>query len=211
MKVVFASHNPGKIYELQTAISPFQVEIIPQETLGVKDMPEIGLTFLENALGKARHAAKETGLPAIGDDSGLEVAALNGAPGIYSARFSGEHGNAEKNNDKLLQELKNIPEDQRHARFYCVLVYLLSYDDPTPLICEGSWSGIILKAPQGNHGFGYDPLFYDKNYLCSAAELPIQKKNQISHRGQALRELIRRLPEKMTQGFSDARAISQKS
>ena len=211
MKIVFASHNPGKIFELQTALSSFQVEIIPQEKLGVKDQPEIGLTFIENALQKARHAAKETGLPAIGDDSGLEVTVLQGAPGIYSARFSGDNATASKNNDKLLETLKDIPKEKRHARFHCVLVYLTTYDDPTPLICEGSWYGTILTAPQGENGFGYDPLFFDETEQCSAAELPIHKKNKISHRGRALDSLLKRLPEKFIHGDFYARAISQKS
>jgi XTP/dITP diphosphohydrolase len=196
MKIVFASNNTGKIHELQTLLALHHVEIIAQTTLNVKEIPETGLTFVENALIKARHASLQTGLPAIADDSGLEVAALHGAPGIYSARFAGSNATAEENISKLLSNMQSVPLDKRLARFYCVLVFLNSGYDPTPLICEGAWNGVILTAPAGKMGFGYDPIFFDPNEKCSAAELPIQKKNKISHRGQALNLLLKKLPEK---------------
>lgn len=197
MKIVFASSNSGKLYELQTLLTHYPVEIIPQTTLQVSDIPETGLTFVENALIKARHAAKQTGLPAIADDSGLEVAALHGAPGIYSARFAGTQATAKDNIKKLLLQMESIPQDKREARFYCVLVYLNSAEDPTPLICEGVWNGSILTAPVGEKGFGYDPVFFDSNENQSAAELALAIKNQISHRGKALKLLINRLSEKL--------------
>jgi XTP/dITP diphosphohydrolase len=198
MKIVFASHNGGKIRELSALVQPFNIEIIPQALLSVSEIPETGLTFVENALLKARHAALQTGLPAIADDSGLEVSALNGAPGIYSARFAGLKATAVDNNKKLLAALTNVPKAARAARYYCALVFLLHAEDPTPLICEGTWEGTILETPHGEQGFGYDPLFFDVNEQCSAAELPLAKKNQKSHRGQALRQLIAKLPEKLS-------------
>lgn len=193
MKIVFASSNQGKIRELQALLTAFQIEVIPQGVLGVSDIEETGLTFVENALLKARHAAKVTGLPAIADDSGLEVPALNHAPGIYSARFAGVGATADANIDKLLSMMHGLADDQRQARFYCALVYLSSQNDPTPLICEGSWYGKILNERQGQYGFGYDPIFFDSNENTSAALLPLTKKNEISHRGQALRALLTKL------------------
>lgn len=174
------------------------LKIIPQSELNVTAIEETGLTFVENALLKARHACRETGLPAIADDSGLEVAALNGAPGIYSARYAGPNATAKNNIEKLLSILKNIPEERRQANFHCSLVYLSHTTDPTPLICEGTWHGRILNMPQGNHGFGYDPIFYVPDQHCSAAELDLEVKNRFSHRGQALRMLVEKLPGKMS-------------
>lgn len=190
MKVVFASNNAGKIHELNVLLNEFDLSIIPQSELGVEDVPETGLTFVENALIKARHACLKTGLPAIADDSGLIVEALHGAPGIRSARFAGERASAQDNIKKLLSELAFVPDEQREARFYCVLIYLSHAEDPTPLICQGSWEGVILKSPCGEKGFGYDPIFFDPKQNCSAAELPMNIKNQISHRGKALRSLL---------------------
>lgn len=193
MKIVFASGNAGKLKELQTALEPFDITILPQASLGVTDIAETGLTFVENAILKARHASQQTGLPAIADDSGLEVDALQGAPGIYSARYAGDKANAKDNINKLLQALVSVPEQQRQANFYCVLVFLAHANDPTPLICEGIWRGVITKQPSGENGFGYDPVFFDPRENCCAAELPLAKKNTISHRGQALQQLINKL------------------
>lgn len=190
MKVVFASNNPGKVRELQALLERYHLEIIPQENLGVKDIPETGLTFIENALLKARNACEVTGLPAIADDSGLEVTALNGAPGIYSARYAGEKANAQDNIKKLLNDMSLIPNENRTAAFHCVLVYLAHAHDPTPIICHGIWQGTLLKEPTGQDGFGYDPIFFVPTENCSAAQLPLDKKNNLSHRGQALRLLM---------------------
>lgn len=198
MKIIFASNNSGKILELQTRLSQFKLHIAPQGELGVNEIPETGLSFVENAIIKARHACSQTGLPAIADDSGLEVDTLNGAPGLYSARYAGKNAKAEDNIKKLLAELASVAKNKRQARFYCVLVYLAHAEDPTPLICEGVWNGTILSEPLGNNGFGYDPIFFDPIEQFSAAQLPLDKKNQISHRGKALRLLMERLPEKLT-------------
>lgn len=195
MKIVFASNNSGKILELQSLLSSFNIQIIPQASLNVSEIEETGTTFVENAILKARHAAEQTGLPAIADDSGLEVAALSGAPGVYSARFAGINANSENNIKKLLHEMSSYPE-HRQARFYCVLVFFAHAKDATPLICEGEWPGLILSEPRGDLGFGYDPIFYDPIENASAAQLPIDKKNQISHRGKALKKLIEKLPQK---------------
>lgn len=197
MKIVFASSNQGKIHELDTLLKDMDLQCVPQATLGVEDIEETGLTFVENALLKARHAAKVTGMPALADDSGLIVDALNGAPGIYSARYAGKNATAQLNNEKLLTALKEIPKEHRTAAFCCVLVFVLSADDPRPLICEGIWRGIVLEHPKGENGFGYDPVFYDAHYAKSAAELPLNIKNTISHRGQALQLLLKKLPEKL--------------
>lgn len=197
MKIVFASNNQGKIHEMQTLFAGLDLQLIKQSELGVDEVEETGLTFVENALLKARHAAKITGLPAIADDSGLIVNVLNGAPGIYSARYAGKNASSQHNIEKLLHELQQIPEEKRVAAFYCVLVFLNHPDDPTPLICDGTWHGRILTAPSGEKGFGYDPVFYDLQSRCAAAELPIEIKNRISHRGQALQSLLKKLPDKL--------------
>lgn len=197
MKIIFASNNAGKIQELSTLVKSLNVEIIPQAELNVHDIEETGLTFVENAILKARNACQKTGLPAIADDSGLEVFALNGAPGIYSARYAGVKATANDNIQKLLSELNNVPDNKRNARFYCALVYMRHANDPTPLLCEAWWEGMILHEPTGSEGFGYDPIFYDKNEKCSAAQLPLAKKNLLSHRGKALRLLLEKLPFKL--------------
>lgn len=197
MKIIFASNNSGKILELNTLLKSFNTEIIPQASLNVSEIPETGLTFVENALIKARHACQQTGLPAIADDSGLEVFALHGAPGIYSARFAGEKATSSDNIKKLLSELQDVPDAHRHARFYCVLVFMQYADDPTPLVCEAEWKGMILTQPSGKQGFGYDPVFYISEEKCSAAELTLEKKNLISHRGKALQLLLKKLPDKL--------------
>ena len=186
--VVLASGNAGKLRELDKVLAPLDVSLQPQAQFNVPDAEETGLSFVENAIIKARAAAQHTGLPAIADDSGIEVDHLNGAPGIYSARYSG--AGDEANNVLLLQELGEIPEEQRSARFQCVLVYMRHALDPVPLICQGSWEGFILSKPRGENGFGYDPLFYLPDYQCSSAQLAPGIKNRISHRAKASRLLF---------------------
>lgn len=198
MKIVFASNNAGKIRELRDGFKSFPIELIPQAELDVPEVPETGVTFIENALIKARHASRMTKLPAIADDSGLAVQALYGAPGIYSARYAGEGASSADNIKKLLHAMEHIPDDQRNAAFHCVLVFMLHEQDPVPLVCDGIWHGRILREPQGSDGFGYDPVFYVPDENKSAAELTIAQKNRISHRGQALQLLFHSLPEKMS-------------
>ena len=186
--VVLASGNAGKLRELAKVLAPLGVILKPQAQFNVPDVEETGFSFVENAIIKARAAAQHTGLPAIADDSGIEVDHLNGAPGIYSARYSG--AGDEANNVLLLQELGEIPEEQRSARFQCVLVYMRHALDPMPLICQGSWEGFILSEARGENGFGYDPLFYLPDYQCSSAQLAPGIKNRISHRAKASRLLF---------------------
>ncbi|MBV9576506.1 MAG: RdgB/HAM1 family non-canonical purine NTP pyrophosphatase [Gammaproteobacteria bacterium] len=197
MKIVLASHNPGKIQEFKELLKSLPIEIIPQSELGVKEIAETGLSFIENALIKARHAAQVTGLPALADDSGLAVAALQGEPGIYSARYAGTRSNAQKNIEKLLTALNQVPDENRQAHFHCVLSFMLHAKDPTPLVCDGKWAGKITRAAQGTEGFGYDPVFYVPSQHKTAAELPLAIKNKISHRGIALQLLLNLLPEKI--------------
>lgn len=191
-KVVLASGNKGKLVELAAILEQKDVQLIPQSEFSVSDADETGLSFVENALIKARHACLATGLPAIADDSGIEVDALNGEPGIYSARYAGSHGiDADKeNNAKLLRELKDVAEADRGARFQCVIVYLRHAKDPVPLICQGTWEGRILFEEEGANGFGYDPLFYVPSHGRASAMLDAAEKNAISHRGQALKQLL---------------------
>jgi XTP/dITP diphosphohydrolase len=181
--VVLASGNVGKLRELEIVLAPLGVTLRPQAQFDVPEVEETGLSFVENAIIKARAAAQHCGLPAIADDSGLEVDHLQGAPGIYSARYSGSGDEA--NNTLLLQELSDTPELQRSARFQCVLVYMRHAQDPSPLICQASWEGFILFEPRGENGFGYDPLFYCPNHQCSSAQLPPDIKNRVSHRAKA--------------------------
>jgi XTP/dITP diphosphohydrolase len=197
MKIVLASNNPGKINELKALLQHFHVDLIPQIELDIADAEETGLTFVENALIKARHASCLSGLPAIADDSGLEVAALKGEPGIYSARYAGKHANADDNIQKLLSDLDHVPDEHRQAYFHCVLVYMSHDKDATPLICQGRWPGVILRAPQGQGGFGYDSIFYIPKENKTAAELLLARKNIISHRGMALQSLLTLLSEKI--------------
>ncbi|WP_041522159.1 RdgB/HAM1 family non-canonical purine NTP pyrophosphatase [Gilvimarinus agarilyticus] len=192
-KIVLASSNPGKLKEFQQLLAGVGLDVRPQSEFNVTDADETGLSFVENAIIKARNACDATGLPALADDSGIEVDALNGAPGIYSARFSGEGASNESNNQKLLQALINTPEAERGARYQCVLVYMRHSRDPTPLICQGSWGGRILTAPAGDGGFGYDPLFYVPTHQCAAAELSKDEKSRISHRAKALQALLEQL------------------
>ncbi|MCX8575328.1 MULTISPECIES: XTP/dITP diphosphatase [unclassified Gilliamella] len=195
-KIVLATNNQGKVNELQNLLADAGFDIIAQSQFNLPDADETGLTFVENAIIKARYAAKLTGLPAIADDSGLVVEALNGEPGIYSARYAGEHGNDESNNQKLLQALQPIPQEKRSAYFYCALVFMRHENDPTPIICLGKWNGLILNELKGKGGFGYDPLFYVPELNCTAAELTKEHKSQISHRGQALKQLIKEIKTK---------------
>jgi len=189
MKLVLASGNPGKLIEMREILADLDVELVAQSDLGIEDADETGTTFVENALIKARHAASASGLPALGDDSGLCVDALNGAPGLYSARYAGGHGDAEANNAKLLDAMRDIPDDRRSAHFHCTIVLLRHADDPAPLIAEGRWHGRILRAQRGSNGFGYNPVFLDPPSGLSAAELDASTKNRLSHRGQALARL----------------------
>ena len=188
--IVLASSNPGKVREINQLLAGLELQVRPQSEYGVIDAEETGLTFVENAILKARNAALHTGMPAIADDSGLEVDALAGAPGIYSARFAGEGASDQENLEKLLIELEAVPAEQRTARFQCLMVFMRHASDPTPLICQGTWEGRILFAARGDNGFGYDPVFHVPTHDCSSAELPAEIKNSLSHRGQALRQLV---------------------
>lgn len=194
-RILLASSNAGKLRELQSMLESTNINVLPQSELGIQDAVEDGLSFVENAIIKARHASSESGLPAIADDSGLVVAALHGAPGIYSARYAGEHASSADNNEKLLRAMQGVTGRQRRACFRCVLVFIRHAQDPTPVICQGSWRGEILQAPRGAGGFGYDPLFFVPSHDCSSAELPRDVKNKISHRGQAIRQLIEALAQ----------------
>jgi XTP/dITP diphosphohydrolase len=189
-KIVLATGNPGKVKEVNELLTGFDLEVVPQSAFGVPEAEETGLTFVENAIIKARNAAAHTGLPAIADDSGLEVDALEGAPGVFSSRYAGKDASDRDNVEKLLADLGNLPDEKRTARFQCVMVYLRHARDATPLICRGTWEGRVLYAPRGSNGFGYDPVFYVHGQDRSAAELPPEIKNRLSHRGQALRKLI---------------------
>jgi XTP/dITP diphosphohydrolase len=193
-KLVLASGNPGKLRELSALLDKSQYKIIPQFEFNVPDVAETGTTFVENAIIKARHAAEHTGHAALADDSGIVVDALNGEPGVYSARFSGSHASDESNNALLVEKLGSIPEAQRSARYQAVIVYMRNAADPSPIICEGSWEGIIMLEAKGSGGFGYDPYFYLPDYGCTSAELRADEKNRVSHRGQALRLLLEKLP-----------------
>lgn len=188
--LVLASGNAGKLREFNNLLSGLGFTVKPQSEFNVPEAIEDGLTFVENAIIKARNACKHTGLPALADDSGIEVDALQGAPGIYSARFAGSNANDEANNQKLLDDLKGISADKRTARYQCVLVYMRHEKDPTPIICQASWEGIILEAPQGDGGFGYDPLFWLPEYQMASAQLPKDEKNRVSHRGKAMQLLL---------------------
>jgi XTP/dITP diphosphohydrolase len=187
---VLATHNAGKLCEFQEYFEPLGVKLIPQSQLDISPAEETALTFIENALQKARHVAQFTDLPVLADDSGLVVDALNGAPGIYSARYAGENASAEVKIKKLLDELNSVPDEKRMARFFCALVLLKKQNDPTPVICQGIWEGKILQEPYGVDGFGYDPIFFVPTHNCSAAELPLHIKNRISHRAKALQQLL---------------------
>ncbi|MEO8779920.1 MAG: RdgB/HAM1 family non-canonical purine NTP pyrophosphatase [Rhodanobacter sp.] len=194
-RIVLASSNRGKLAEFNALLAHSGFDVVAQASLGIDDAEESGLTFVENALLKARHAAQSSGLPALADDSGLCVDYLGGAPGLHSARYAGGHGDNAANNAKLLRELAGVPAEQRGAFFICALVLLRRADDPTPLIVEGRWHGRVLDAPRGAQGFGYDPLFLPHGQQVSSAELDPTLKNNLSHRGQALARLQARLTE----------------
>jgi XTP/dITP diphosphohydrolase len=198
-KIVLATANKGKVAELSQMLAPYHYQIVPQTELGVSDADETGLSFIENAILKARHAALATGLPAIADDSGLAVDALGGAPGIYSARYAGEAASDSANIDKLLNALEKVPKTQRAAQFHCVLVYLRHAEDPTPLVCHGIWHGEISFSRSGAQGFGYDPVFYVPAENCTSAQLSRERKQQLSHRGKALAQLLQLLPKHQAQ------------
>lgn len=194
-KIVFASNNPGKVREVGELLADLDLQIVPQAEFNVPEIEETGLSFVENAILKARNAAQHSGLPAIADDSGIEVDALLGAPGIYSARYAGVGASDEDNLNKLLREIQAIENAPRSARFQCLMVYVRHAKDPVPLICQGSWEGEIIDHPRGNNGFGYDPVFYIASEQCTAAELPPERKNSLSHRGIALKCLLDKLSQ----------------
>jgi len=203
-KIVLATGNAGKVREIQAVLTAYDMKVQPQSLFNVPEAVEDGLTFVENALIKARHASKLTGLPAIADDSGIEVDFLNGQPGIYSSRYAGKNGDNAANNKKLLTALKDVKASLRTARFQCVIVYLRHELDPTPLICQGTWEGNITETAAGTLGFGYDPLFFVAEQNCTAAELPAELKNRISHRGQALKKFVTAFSgQNPTQNISD--------
>jgi len=194
-KVVLATGNPGKVREMSALLAEFGLEVLPQSNFNIVEADETGTTFIENAIIKAKHAAALTGLPAIADDSGLAVDALQGVPGIYSARYAGVDASDRDNLLKLLDALKDVPAAQRTARFHCVLVYMTHAEDPTPLVCHGSWDGVITEQPSGEDGFGYDPIFFVESEGCTSAELTKQRKSELSHRGQALTKLLAAMQE----------------
>jgi len=191
--IVLATGNAGKVAEIQAIVADQGIRLHPQTEFGIEPVDETGLSFVENALLKARHAARQSGLPAIADDSGLCVDALNGAPGIYSSRYAGPDADDETNLRRLLEALKGVPDQDRGARFVCAMVYLAHAEDPTPLIALGQWSGWITHAPLGGNGFGYDPIFALRDRRCTSAELAPEEKNRLSHRGQALVKLLEAL------------------
>ena len=189
-KFVLASNNQGKLREFSQLLSPLNISIVPQSHFNIPPAKETGLTFVENAIIKARHACANSNLPAIADDSGIEVDYLSGAPGIYSARYAGHHSSDKNNRHALLVALKKAPDHKRSARYQCVLVMMRHASDPTPLICQADWQGSILTSPMGDGGFGYDPIFWVPEKQCSAAQLSSKQKNAISHRGKALKKFI---------------------
>ena len=193
MKLVLATSNKGKLAEIRPILETAGIEAVPQSAFGFADAEENGLTFVENALLKARNACRHTGLPALADDSGLIIDALNGAPGLISAHYAGVHGDSAGNIAKVLAEMAALENPMRTARFYCCIVLLQHADDPQPVIAEGVWHGEIIDAPLGEHGFGYDPIFWDPIHRQSAAQLPAELKNRISHRGRALAQLREKL------------------
>lgn len=192
-KIVLASGNAGKLREFQQLLSNCGFDVLPQSDFFSENAEETGLTFVENAILKARYACEKTGLPALADDSGIEVDALNGRPGIYSARYAGDGANDVNNNAKLLTELQGVPSERRTARYHAVLAFMRHAQDPTPILCHGVWEGIILTEPRGEGGFGYDPLFFVPSHNCASAELSKDEKNRISHRGKAMQELLEKL------------------
>lgn len=201
-KIVLASGNAGKLREFQQLLDDCGFSVLPQSDFNVSNADETGLTFVENAIIKARHACAHTGLPAIADDSGIEVDALNGRPGIYSARYSGLDAKDADNNTKLLRELAQMPREKRTARYHCVLAFMRHAEDPTPILCHGTWEGVILTEARGDGGFGYDPLFFVPTHNCTAAEMDKAEKNRISHRGKAMAELLEKIQQEFAPAFS---------
>lgn len=190
MKLVVATDNQDKLKEIKSYLQDLPIELIAQSTFNVPPIPETGLSFIENAIIKARHAAKYSELPSLADDSGLAVDALGGAPGIYSARYAGENARAEDNIKKLLTAINTLKGDDRKARFYCVIAFVKHFKDPTPIVCQAEWEGRLLDTPVGTGGFGYDPIFFIPHLNCTAAELDAKQKNTISHRAKALRAFV---------------------
>jgi XTP/dITP diphosphohydrolase len=205
-RIVLASSNAGKVREIRQLLAGLKLAVHAQDEFAVPEIEETGLTFVENALLKARNAARCTGLAALADDSGLEVDALEGAPGIYSSRYAGAGASDRDNLDRLLADLRDVPENRRTARFQCLMVYLAHERDPTPIICQGTWEGRILLAPRGTQGFGYDPVFFVPGEGCASAELDPEVKNRLSHRGQALSKLLAALTE-VDLGRRDQKAL----
>ena len=193
MKVVLATGNQGKVREFKALLGNYDIQVSPQSDYDFTPPEETGLSFVENAIIKARYASQMTGLPALADDSGIAIDALQGQPGIYSARFAGEEANDQDNINLVLDKMAGIPQSQRGAQFHCVLVYMAHAEDPTPLICHGRWPGRITETQSGNEGFGYDPIFWVEDKQCTAAELSKEEKNHISHRGQATKELLSKI------------------
>ena len=191
-KIILASNNSGKIREFNSMLAGMY-EVVSMHEMQVEEVPETGLTFVENALIKARNASAQSSLPALADDSGIVVDALNGAPGIYSARFAGDHGDDEANTQKILDEMVDVPDGQRSARFWCAIVFVEHANDPTPIIVQRGWEGEILREKSGENGFGYDPIFYVPTHQQASAELSPEQKNTISHRGKALQALLKEL------------------
>lgn len=194
-KIVLATGNQGKVREMADLLADFGFDVVAQSEFNVSEVAETGTTFIENAIIKARHAAKETGLPAIADDSGLEVDYLQGAPGIYSARYAGEDASDQQNLEKLLSAMQGVAEEERTARFHCVLVLMRHENDPTPIVCHGKWEGRILEQAHGSNGFGYDPIFFVPQENCASAELEPARKKQLSHRAKALQKLFQAIEE----------------
>jgi len=194
-KIILASNNKGKIREFNAMLDGV-FKVVSMQDMQVEEVPETGLTFVENALIKARNASEQSGLPALADDSGIVVDALNGEPGIYSARYAGDHGDDEANTQKLLDEMSNIPDGKRTGRFWCAIVFVEHANDPTPIVIQRGWEGGILRKQVGENGFGYDPVFYVPTYDCASAELSPEVKNSISHRGKALTALFDELKAK---------------
>ncbi len=191
-KIILASNNKGKIREFNTMLDGVY-EVVSMSDMNVEEVPETGLTFVENALIKARNASEQSGLPALADDSGIVIDALKGAPGIYSARYAGEHGNDEANTKKVLDDMKGVADRNRSGRFWCAIVFVEHANDPTPIIIQRGWEGEILRQKSGENGFGYDPIFYVPTHKCASAELSPEIKNSISHRGRALSALLEKL------------------
>jgi XTP/dITP diphosphohydrolase len=196
-EVILASNNPGKVKEINALLEDIAINVIPQSQFDVEEAEETGLTFVENALIKARNATAHAHHPAIADDSGIEVPALDGRPGIYSARYAGAGASDEDNLNKLIEDLKELPEEECIAQFVCVMVYMRHANDPIPIITQGIWKGKLILEPKGENGFGYDPIFFVPTHNCTSAELSPEIKNQLSHRGQALRQLVKLIHEEV--------------